>query len=198
MTGGYLQPGPWAEADYLQRTAKHRVFILVLLWHAESDVVKFNNIWEWITIVEDKVATKIKALEIFKRLRTTRDRNDAGAHQTDTGPAGGGFVLQVREAATNDTDTGSNIDTVDKRETLIPKVGDTEQQQQLMLCPDDMSRLVATSTGQFNPQFTPVGHPGRARTVIGQRGQKHHRSQRSSCEAGIILLRRPTDDHPSP
>ena len=53
-------------------------------------------------------------------------------------------------------------------------------EQRFTLRPEDMSRLVATPTGQFDPRFTPVGHPCSAGTVIGQQWRKH-RAQAEGC-----------------
>ena len=52
--------------------------------------------------------------------------------------------------------TGLDIDTADRQETLTPRAGDTGEQR-FTLRPEDMSRLVATSTGQFDPRLlTPI------------------------------------------
>ena len=76
-------------------------------------------------VVEDKVRTKLKALELFTRIRTMRTPGecDAGVQKT-TDPAGGGFALQEAEAMTN-TDTRLDIDAADRQETLTRQAGDT-------------------------------------------------------------------------
>ena len=110
-------------------------------------------------------------MEVFTRVRkaTTLTGHDAGV-QTITDPAGGGFVLQDRETTTNtDTNTGLDIDTVDRQVTLTPQRGDAGEQW-FTLRSDDMSRLVATSMGQSDPWPKLVDHPGKAGTVMEQTG----------------------------
>ena len=111
-TVGSLCSEQWAEAGDLQWKLAHRLLILKILWHAEPDEVRFHGMSNWITVIEDEVRTKLRAMEVFVRVRERRlpSEHNAGV-QTTPDPAGGGVVPQREEATTN-TITGLSIDTV--------------------------------------------------------------------------------------
>ena len=106
------------EAGALQKSLTHRLLILKSLWYAEP--VRLTNLGNWIADIADEMTVKFRGMEVFTRVRmeTTLTGHDAGV-QTVTDPAGGGFVLQGKETMTN-TDTGLDIDTVERQETLTP------------------------------------------------------------------------------
>ena len=137
MTVGSLRSTPWAEAGDLQRMLAHQLSILKILWYAEPDEVRFENLSDWITVIEVEVRTKLRAMEVFIQVRTMRTLtgHDVGV-QTTTDPAGGGFVLHSTEATTN-TNTRLNIDTVVRHKTLTLRAGDTGEQR-FTLRPEDM------------------------------------------------------------
>ena len=114
---------------------------------------------------------QLRAIEVLVRVGERRlpSEHNAGV-QTTPDPADGGAVPRRQEATTNTT-TGLSIDTAGRRKTLTRRAGDTGELR-VVLCPKDMSRLVAIPTGQFNPGFTHVGHPGGAGTVMGQQKKK--------------------------
>ena len=166
-TVGNLRPEQWTEAGEFQGKLTHR---LLILWHAEPDKARFYGMSTWITVIEDEVRTKLRAMEVFIRVRERRlpYAHNAGVQTPD--PAGGGIVPRREEAMI--VDTGLNIDTAGRRKTLTQQMGDMGEPRDA-LRPKDMSRLVAIPTGRFNPGFTPVGHPGGAGTVVKQKEKKH-------------------------
>ena len=58
MTVGSFRSEQWAEADDLQRTLAHRLPTLKILWYAEPDEVRFEDMSDWFTVIEDEVRTK--------------------------------------------------------------------------------------------------------------------------------------------
>ena len=58
MSVGSFCSAQWADADDLQRTLAHRLSILKILWYAEPHEVKFEDMSNWITVIEDEVRTK--------------------------------------------------------------------------------------------------------------------------------------------
>ena len=100
------------------RRLAHRLSMLKILWYAEPDEVKFEDMSNWISVIEDEEKTKLKAMELFVRIREMRlpTEHKAGV-QTATDPAGGSVVLQNMEATTN-TDTKTSIDTAGRCKTL--------------------------------------------------------------------------------
>ena len=160
------------EAGDLRKQLRHRLGYLKILWHAEPNVAKFEELQEWITGVDDEVRQKIHVLTVFMRARGARltEHDKDGRSATDH-PAGVAVVLPETEAATN-AQTGLNIDTVEMREAQTPGANDTEGPQ-LQLRPKDASDLLATPTGQFNQRFNhPVDHLGGAKRVTKQQEQK--------------------------
>ena len=161
------------EAGDLRKQLRHRLGYLKILWHAEPNVAKFEELQEWITGVDDEVRQKIHVLTVFMRARGAwlkTEHNESGKSTIDH-LAGVDVVLQDTEAATN-ARNGLNIDTVHMRGTLTPRRGDTEEPR-FTLRPKDVSELIAIPAGQFNQHFdVPVHHPGGAGVVIGQQGKK--------------------------
>ena len=124
-TIGSLHLEQWAEAGDLQQKLAHRLSIMKILWHAEPDEARFHGMRDWITVIEDKVRTKLRAMDVFVRVRERRLLNEHNAGvQITPDPAGGG-VLPWREEATTNTTTGLNIDTAGRRKTLTRQAGDT-------------------------------------------------------------------------
>jgi hypothetical protein len=161
-----------AEAGALRRKLEHRLSYLKILWYAEPNKVRFEELSNWITDVGDEVRRTLNVMEVFMKVREMRllTEHDAGV-KTITDPAGVDVVLQSTEATTN-TQKGLNNDTVEMRETLTPRAGDREEPR-FTLRPKDMSELIAIPTGQFNPRFDElVDHPGGAGAVIGKQGKK--------------------------
>jgi hypothetical protein len=114
------------EAGELRQQLRHRLGYLKILWHAEPNVAKFEELQEWITGVEDEVRQIIHVLTVFMRSRGARLKtgHDKDGGSTTNYPAGFAVVLQETEAATN-AQTGLNIDTVEMRGTLTPEAKDT-------------------------------------------------------------------------
>ena len=91
------------EVSELRQAMAHR---MPFLEHAEPDVDRFENLHEWVTMVE--LFTKIGIMRI------PGERNASMQKTTDL--AGGDFALQETEAPSN-TNTRLDIDTVDRWET---------------------------------------------------------------------------------
>jgi hypothetical protein len=130
----------------LQRRLANRLSIMKILWYAEPDEAKFEDLTDWITVIGDEVKKTLNVMEVFMQIREMRllTEHDAGG-ETITDPAGVYVVLQDTEATTN-TDTGLDTDTVERRGTLTPRAGETGEPR-FTLCPKDMSELVAILTG---------------------------------------------------
>ena len=160
------------EAGDLRKQLRHRLGYLKILWHAEPNVAKFEELQEWITGVDDEVRQKIHVLMVFMRARGARlTEHDKDGRSGTNHPAGAAIVLPETEAVTN-AQTGLNIDTVEMRETQTPGANDTEGPQ-LQLRPKDASDLLATPTGQFNQRFNyPVDYLGGAKRTTKQQEQK--------------------------
>ena len=126
----------------------------MILCYAKPDEVRFENLSDWITVIEDEVKMKLRAMEVFIRVRTMRilTGHNTGVQKT------GGFVLHDTEAMTN-TDTGLNIDTVERHETLTPRAGDMGKQQ-FTLCPEDTSRLPHPWDSLIHTSHLLVTQPG--------------------------------------
>ena len=164
-TVGSLGSEQRAEAGALQHKLENRLSYLKILWYAEPDEDKFEELSNWITDFGDEVERTLNVMEVFMKVREMRllTEHDAGV-KTITDPAGVDVVLQGTEATTN-TQTGLNNDTVEMRGTMTPRAGDTEEPR-FTLRPKDMSELIAIPTGQFNQRFDqPVNHPGGARVL---------------------------------
>ena len=58
MTVGSFRSEQWAEADDLQRTLAHRLLTLKILWYAEPDEVRFEDMSDWFTVIENEVRSK--------------------------------------------------------------------------------------------------------------------------------------------
>jgi hypothetical protein len=171
-TVGSLGSEQRAEAGALQRKLEHRLSYLKILWYAKPDEVKFEELTDWITDVEDEVRRTLKVMEVFMKVREMRLKTEHNAGvKMITDPAGADVVLQSTEATTN-TQKGLNNDAVEMHGTLTPRAGDTEEPR-FTLRPKDVSELIAIPTGQFNPRFDElVDHPGGAGAVIGKQGKK--------------------------
>ena len=157
----------------MRRKLEHQLSILKILWYAEPDEVKFEDLSDWVTVIEDEVRRTLNVMEVFMQVREMRllTEHDAGV-KTITDPDGVDVGLQDTEATTN-TDMGLKTDAVEMHRTLTPRAGDTEEPR-FTLRPKDMSKLIAIPTGQANPCFEElVDHPGGAGTVIGKQGKKH-------------------------
>ena len=93
-----------------------RLGYLKILWNAEPSEIKFEELTEWITGVNDEVRRIINVVTVFMRARGTRlktEHNDGGKSITDH-PAGVDVVLQETESATN-AQIGLNTDTALQR-----------------------------------------------------------------------------------
>jgi hypothetical protein len=124
---GSLSSQQQAEAGELRHKLEHRLGYLKILWYAEPDEAKFEELTEWITDVEDEVRRMINVMTVFMRVRGMRlkTEHDEGV-KTITDPAGVDVVLQSTEATTN-AQNGLNTDTVEMSGTLTPRAGDTEE-----------------------------------------------------------------------
>ena len=144
-------------------------------------------------VFKDEVKTQLRAMEVFAQIGEKRlpSEHIAGV-QTTPDLAGGGVIPRRDEVITN-TATGLTIDTVGRRKTFTRQVEDTGEPRGV-LCPKDMSRLVAIPTGQFSPVVKPVGHPGGAETVIGQQ-RKGYRTQAGGCHIPSMVGVRVTSNN---
>ena len=170
---GCLDSTQQTEAGKLRQKLERRLGYLKILWYAEPNEAKFEELTEWITRVDDEVRRRVNVMTVFMRARGTRlkTEHDEGGKSITDHPAGVAVVLQGTEATTNATN-GLNTDTVEMRGTLTPRAGDTEEPR-FTLRPKDVSELIAIPAGQFNQRFDePVNHPGGAGVVIGQQGKK--------------------------
>ena len=140
-----------AEDGDLRRKLENRLSILKTLWYAESDEVKFKDLSNWITIIEEEVKRTLTIMEVLTQVRKMRLNEHYPGVKTITDPSGVDVLLQDTEAATN-TDIGLNSDAVEMQRTLTQKAGDTEEPR-FMLFPKYMSELIAIPTGQSNPCF---------------------------------------------
>ena len=106
----------------MQRKLENWISYLKILWYAEPNEDKFEELSNWITDVGDVVKRTLNGMEVFMQVREMRllTEHDAGV-RTITDPAGVDVVLQSTEATTN-TQTGLNYDTVEMRGTLTPRV----------------------------------------------------------------------------
>jgi hypothetical protein len=150
---GCLASTQQTEAGELRQKLEHRLGYLKILWYAEPNEDKFEELTEWITGVEDEVRRIINVMTVFMRARGTRlktEHNEGGKSITDH-PAGVAVVLQETEATTN-AQNGLNTDTVEMHGTLTPRGGDTEEPR-FTLRPKDVSELIAIPAGQFNQHF---------------------------------------------
>jgi hypothetical protein len=161
------------EAGDLRQKLERRLGYLKILWYAEPNEAKFEELMEWIADIDDEVRQTIQVMTVFMRARGAwlkTEHNKSGKSTIDQ-PAGVAVVLLDTEAVTN-AQNGLNINTVRMRGTLTPRRGDTEEPQ-FTLRPKDVSELIAVPTGQFNQRFdVPVHHPGGAGVVLGQQGRK--------------------------
>ena len=100
--------------------------------------------WQLARIFDIEIKTQLRALERSARIRETRlpSDNRMGGVQTMPDPTGIDIKSQDDEMLTHTT-TGSTTDTAGGRKTLTQYKEDTGEPGKL-LCPEDMSRLVAT------------------------------------------------------
>ena len=49
------------------------VLLFNILWQAEPNEARFEDLPEWVAIVEDEARTKLKALELFMQLQNDTD-----------------------------------------------------------------------------------------------------------------------------
>ena len=91
-----------AEAGELRWKLENQIWYLRILWYAEPDEVKFEELSDWIAEVEDKVKRTLNDMEVFMKVREMRllTEHHAGV-KTITDPAGVDVVLQDMEATTN-------------------------------------------------------------------------------------------------
>jgi hypothetical protein len=141
------------EAGELRRQLQHRLGYLKILWYAEPNETKFEDLTEWITGVEDEVKRILNVMTVFMRARGTwlKTKHDDGGTSTTDHPAGVAVALQEPESATN-AQHGLNTDTAEMLVTLTPRAGGSEEQR-FTLRPNDVSIMITISTGQFNQRF---------------------------------------------
>ena len=69
MAIGHLLETPWEEARTLRDRTTNDEFLFDCLWRSEPDAKKFENLREWVAVVKTDARSKIKALDLFMRLR---------------------------------------------------------------------------------------------------------------------------------
>ena len=79
MAVGHLLETPWEEARTLRNMTSHDEFIFDVLWRSEPDPRRFEDLREWVAVVKTDARSKIKALDLFMRLRE-RQRQSTGPH----------------------------------------------------------------------------------------------------------------------
>ena len=60
------------EAGELRRQLQHRLGFLKILWYAEHNETRFEDLTEWITGVEGEVRRIVHVMTVFMRARGTR------------------------------------------------------------------------------------------------------------------------------
>ena len=100
MATGHLQDQPWEEASRLRTATAHDVFILDCLWQSEADVTRFENLRQWVAIVKADTKSKLKALDLFVRLRERQRLRTEPTHQKPCNPPSD--LPEIRGAAAND------------------------------------------------------------------------------------------------
>ena len=124
---GSLDSTQQTEAGDLRQKLERRLGYLKILWYAEPNEAKFEELTEWITDVEDEVRGTINVMTVFMRVREMRLKTEHNEGvKTITDPAGVDVVLQSTEATTN-AQNGLNTDTVEMSGTLTPRAGDSEE-----------------------------------------------------------------------
>ena len=101
MATGHLQDQPWEEASQLRTATAHDVFILDCLWRSEADATRFENLRKWIAVVKADTKSKLKALDLFVRLRERQRLRTEPTHQQPCNPPSD--LPKIREAAAYDT-----------------------------------------------------------------------------------------------
>jgi hypothetical protein len=127
---GSLDSTQQTEAGDLRQKLERRLGYLKILWYAEPNEAKFEELTEWIVDVDDEVRRTIQVMTVFMRARGAwlKTEHDESGKSTIDHPAGVAVVLLDTEATTN-AQNGLNIDTVRMRGTLTPRRGDTEEPQ---------------------------------------------------------------------
>ena len=93
MMVGHLLKDPLVEASKLQYTMAHHVSIFKILWQAELTEARFENLRECVAIIDSEVRTKLRALELFMRLRKKQQYGHEKHDPPTTGPFQDDLVL---------------------------------------------------------------------------------------------------------
>ena len=101
MATGHLLDQPWEEARNLRTATAHDVFILDCLWRSEPDVTRFENLRKWVAVVKADTKSKLKALDLFVRLRERQRLRTEPTYQQPCNPPS--ELPEIREAAAYDT-----------------------------------------------------------------------------------------------
>ena len=101
MAIGHLLETPWEEARTLRDMTTHDAFLFDCLWRSEPDVARFENLREWVAVVKTDARSKLKALDLFMRLRERQCQRTEPSYKKPCNPPS--ELPTVRETNAYDT-----------------------------------------------------------------------------------------------